>query len=244
LLALDAWHWPLWRVVLIGIVFGGLELLFLAGNLTKVVHGGWLPLLLGGAVVTVMLTWRRGWRVVTKRRTDAEGLLADFVTELREHPLPRVPGTSVFPHPDSRSVPLALRATARFHGVIHQHVVIVSSAVENVPHVPREERLSVDSLDYSDDGIVHLTIRFGFQDDQDIPAALRDAAHLTGELDFDPDEAFYFLSRISLERGMVTSLPAWQKRLFIGLAHNAASPATYFRLPVERTVVMGTQIEL
>jgi KUP system potassium uptake protein len=191
-----------------------------------------------------MLTWRRGRRLVTKRRIEDEGSLAEFVAELREHPLPRVAGTSVFPHPDSQTVPLALRATARFHGVIHEHVVIVSSAEENVPHVPRPERLSVDSLDYSDDGIVHVTIRFGFQDDQDIPAALRDAVRLGGELDFDPDEAFYFLSRVSLERGSFTTLPAWQKRLFIGLAHNAASPATYFRLPVERTVVMGTQIEI
>jgi KUP system potassium uptake protein len=243
-LAGSVWHWRPWRLALVGIVFGGLELLFLAGNLTKVVRGGWLPLLLGALVVTVMLTWQRGRRVVTARRTAVEGSLTGFVEELRAHPPLRVPGVAVFPHPTKETVPLALRANVEFNGVVHENVVIVSVVAENVPHVPRAERLSVDSLEYSDDGIVYLSVRFGFQDDQDIPAALRDAFMLTSELEFDPAAAFYFLSRISIEQGPGAGLPVWQKRLFIGLSHNSASPAMYFRLPVDRTVVMGTRIEL
>jgi KUP system potassium uptake protein len=243
-LAGSAWHWRPWQLVLTGVVFGGLELLFLAGNLTKVVRGGWLPLLLGALVVTVMLTWQRGRRVITGRRTAQEGSLAGFVEEIRAHPPTRVPGTAVFPHPTNQTVPLALRANVEFNGVVHEHVVIISVLAENVPHIPRNERLSVDSLDHSDDGIVYLSVRFGFQDDQNIPAALRDAFLLTSELDFDPDAAFYFLSRITIEQGSDGGLPRWQKRLFIGLSHNAASPATYFKLPVDRTVVMGTRIQL
>jgi KUP system potassium uptake protein len=243
-LAGSVWHWQRWQLVLVGIVFGGLELLFLAGNLTKVVRGGWLPLLLGALVVTVMLTWQRGRRVITTRRAAMEGTLTEFVEELHQRPLTRVRGTAVFPHPNKETVPLALRANAEFNGVVHEHVVIVSIVAENVPHVSRNERLSVDSLEHSDDGIVHLAVRFGFQDDQDIPAALRDAFMLTSELDFDPDAAFYFMSRITIEPGPETGLPAWQKRLFIGLAHNAASPAMYFKLPVNRTVVMGTLVQL
>jgi KUP system potassium uptake protein len=139
---------------------------------------------------------------------------------------------------------LALRANVEFNGVVHEHVVIVSVIPENVPHVPRNERLSVDSLTHSDDGIVHLAARFGFQDDQDIPGVLRDAFMLTSELEVDPATAFYFLSRITIERGQKGGLPNWQKRLFIGLSHNAATPAVYFKLPVGRTIVMGTRIEL
>jgi KUP system potassium uptake protein len=244
ILARSAWHWRPWQLVVIGVVFGGLELFFLAGNLTKIVHGGWLPLLLGAAAVTVMLTWQRGRRLITDRRTAREGELAEFVDDLRRHPRTRVPGTAVFPHPSSQTVPLALRANVQFNGALHEHVVIVSVVAENVPHIPRTERLNVDSLDYTDDGIVHVSARFGFQDDQNIPAALRDAVLLTSELDFDPDTAFYFLSRITIEPGPKGQLPAWQKRLFIGLAHNAANPATYFTLPADRTVVMGTRIEL
>jgi KUP system potassium uptake protein len=244
ILAGAGWHWPRWRLIVIGVVFGAVELTFFAANLTKVVHGGWLPLLLGALVVTVMLTWQRGRRVVTSRRTDLEGPLTEFVEELRKHAPTRVPGTAVFPHPTKESVPLALRANFEFNGVVHEHVVIVSVISENMPHVPRNERLAVDSLDHSDDGIVHLSARFGFQDDQDIPAVLRDAFMLTRELEVDPDTAFYFLSRITIERGKADGLPGWQKRLFIGLSHNAATPAAYFGLPVERTVVMGTRVEL
>ncbi len=122
--------------------------------------------------------------------------------------------------------------------------MIVSVISENVPHVPRNERLDVDSLPAPHDGIVHLAVRFGFQDDQDVPGALRDAFMLTSELEVDPDTAYYYLSRITIERGDEHGLPDWQKRLFIGLAHNAASPAAYFGLPVERTVMMGTRVEL
>jgi KUP system potassium uptake protein len=243
-LAGSGWHWPRWRLVVIAVVFGGVELTFFAANLTKVVHGGWLPLLLGALAVTVMLTWQRGRGVVTARRTDIEGALTDFVEDLRVHTPRRVPGTAVFPHPNKDTVPLALRANFEFNGVVHEHVVIVSIISENVPHVPRNERLAVDSLDHSDDGIVHLAARFGFDDDQDIPAVLRDAFMLTSELEVDPDTAFYFLSRITIERGKGDGLPSWQKRLFVGLSHNAATPSAYFGLPVDRTVVMGTRIEL
>jgi KUP system potassium uptake protein len=244
LLAYAAWQWPLWRVVLIGIGFGGLELIFLAGNLTKVVHGGWLPLLLGAVSVTVMLTWKRGRLLITKRRDDLEGPLDRFIEQMHEHRPVRVPGVAVFPHPNKDTVPLALRANAEFNGVVHEHVVIVSAIIQNVPHVPRAERIDVDSLEYSDDGIVHLSVRFGFQDDQNIPAVLRDAFLLTSELDFDPDTAFYYLSRITIVQGKKGGMPTFQKRLFMGLSNNAATPATSFGLPVERTVVMGTRIEL
>ncbi|MFC0548709.1 potassium transporter Kup [Kutzneria chonburiensis] len=244
-LAGAAWRWKWWQLTLVAVVFGGLELVFLAGNLTKIVHGGWLPLLLGALVVTVMLTWQRGRRVVTARRVEIEGSMAEFVDEIRATGTVRVPGTAVFPHPSKETVPLALRANFEFNGVVHEHVVIVTVIPENVPHVPRNERLNVDSLHRNDDGIVHLTVRFGFQDDQDIPSALRDAFMLTSELEVDPDSAFYYLSRVSIEAGpREKGLPRWQKMLFVGLAHNAASPAVYFRLPVERTVIMGTRVDL
>jgi KUP system potassium uptake protein len=243
-LAAAAWHWPVWRLVVFAVVFGGVELMFFAANLTKVVHGGWLPLLLGALVVVVMLTWQRGRRVITQRRVEIEGDLAGFVEDVRRRSITRVPGTAVFPHPSKETVPLALRANAEFNGVVHEHVIIVTVVSENVPHVPRTERLNVDSLDHSDDGIVYLSVRFGFHDDQDIPKALRDAFLLTSELEVDPETAFYFLSHITIERGRGSGLPSWQKRLFIGLSHNAGSPATQFGLPVERTVVMGTRVTL
>ena len=151
-----AWRWALWKLVLAGVVFGGIELTYLGANLTKIVEGGWLPLLVAAIVVTIMTTWQRGRKIITKRRVDVEGPLPEFVEQLDKEPIPRVPGTAVFPHPTKLTAPLALRANVEFNHVLHERVVIVSVLAENVPHVPQAERLSVDELGNADDGIVHL----------------------------------------------------------------------------------------
>lgn len=243
-LAGSSWHWPRWRLVLVGVVFGGVELTFFAANLTKVAHGGWLPLLIAVIVVTVMMTWQRGRRLITSRRIKAEGPLPAFVEKIRKHPVPRAPGTAVFPHPGKQTAPLALRANTEFNHILHEHVVIISIQAANVPHVDVDDQLTIDDLGYADDGIVHLAVRVGFQDEQNIPAVLRRALATNPELRFDMDEAFYFLSRATIEQGAASDMPRWQKRLFIALAHNAASPAVYFKLPVDRTVVMGSRIAI
>jgi KUP system potassium uptake protein len=244
LYAARAWHWRVWQLVLTAVVFGGAELTYFAANLTKVAHGGWLPLVVAALVVIVMTTWQRGRRIITERRERVEGSLTDFVRELHEHPVRRVPGTAVFPHPTKVTAPLALRANVQHNHVLHDHVVILSVQSEPVPHVPVDERIGVDDLGYGDDGIVHITARFGFQDDQDLPAVVRQANGMTAELDIDPDTASWFLSRMTLERGRQGGMAGWRKRLFVALAHNAATPAARFGLPVDRTVVMGSRVEL
>ncbi len=243
-LAATVWRWPWWKLVLVAVVIGGLELTYLGANLTKIVTGGWIPLLVALVVVTVMTTWQRGRGLITRRRAEREGSLADFVEELTRSRIARVPGCAVFPHATNLTAPLALRANVRFNHVLHEHVVIVSVLAENVPHVPVEEQSAVDDLGRTDDGIVHLAVRFGFLDAQDIPAALRRARGRGPELDLDPDTASYFLSRIAIERGSEPGLSTWRKRLFVSLARNAANPAAAFHLPVERTVVVGSRIEL
>ncbi|WP_344412016.1 potassium transporter Kup [Pseudonocardia ailaonensis] len=244
LLARTSWGWAWWKVILLGVVLGGLELLFFAANLTKIAHGGWLPLLIALCVVVVMTTWQRGRRIITARRIDREGALREFVDELRGSGIDRVPGTAVFPHPTNATAPLALRANVEFNHVLHERVVIVSMLSEEVPHVPPGDRLTVDDLGDPADGIVHVTARFGFQDVQDIPAVVAQARGLHPELDVDAESASYFVSRMTIERCDRPGMRSWRKRLFIALSHNSASPATYFKLPLERTVVMGSRIEL
>ena len=225
-------------------MFGGVELTYFGANLIKIVEGGWLPLLVAVIVVTVMTTWQKGRRIITGRRIDIEGPLPDFVVELNARKIPRVPGTAVFPHPTKVTAPLALRANVEFNHVLHERVVIVSVLSQNVPHIPLAERLAIDELGHDRDGILHLEARFGFQDEQDLPEVLRQACGLSAELDIDPDEASYFLSRMTIERGHQPGMSTWRKRMFIGLAHNAANPAAYFGLPVDRTVIMGSRVEL
>jgi KUP system potassium uptake protein len=204
-----------------------------------------LPLCIALVISTVMLTWQLGRRIVTQRRTEMEGPLQDFIDEVQERSLVRVPGTAVFPHPTKETTPLALRANVEANHVLHEHVVLVTVLVENVPYVPEEERVEVDQLVHTDDGIVHIGLRFGFQDEQDIPACLR-LAHGSAdeELNFDPDNATYFISRLTLARGTADGMATWRKRIFIGLAHNAANPANNFCLPMDRVVVMGAHLDV
>jgi KUP system potassium uptake protein len=244
IVAARVWQWPPWKLALAGAVFGSVELCYFAANLTKLVSGGWLPLVIAALVATVMTTWQAGRRIVTARRLELEGPLQPFVDELRERDLPRVPGTAVFPHP-TKETTLALRANVEFNRVLHEHVVVMSVRVRNVPHVPPDERIDIDSLVHTDDGIVHIDASFGFQDEQDVPATLRLAADVSDELrGMDPDNASYFLSRLVIQRGAAGGLAGWRKRLFIGLAHNAANPAERFCLPPDRTVIVGAHLEL
>jgi KUP system potassium uptake protein len=242
--AATAWRWAWWKLALVAVVIGGLELTYLGANLTKIVSGGWLPLVTAAFVITVMTTWQRGRRIITARRTALEGSVREFVDALHGAPVTRVPGTAVFPHATKDTAPLALRANLAFNHVLHEHVVIVSVHVEDVPHVPDRDRLSVDDLGDGSDHIVHLRVRFGFQDEQDLPAALRHARGRTAELECDADAATYYLSRIVVVRGRAPGMGRWRKRLFVWLSHNAANPAADFHLPVERTVLMGSRIEL
>jgi KUP system potassium uptake protein len=240
------WSWGPWKLVLAGVGFGGVELLFLSANLSKVAHGGWLPLLIAVLVFTVMTTWRRGRQIVTENRTAKEGSLREFVDDLPTRGLPRVPGTAVFPHPGKETTPLALRANVEHNQVLHENVIIVSASATNVPHVPAEERLTVDDLGYEFDGVQHVSVRFGFSDAPDLPAALQQAC-AAGALErgvASIDDASFFLSRGTIRRTGAPGLARWRKTLFLALAHNAADPAAYFSLPVGRTVTMGSDVDL
>ena len=246
LVARVLWHWQPWKLALAAVAFGGVECLFLAANLSKVAHGGWLPLVIAGAVFTVMTTWRRGRAILTANRRQREGSLREFVDEVRERDVPRVPGTVVFPHPGKDTTPLALRANVEHNQVLHRDVIIVSVVVSNVPHVRPEDAFAVDDLGYDDDHIQHLTVTFGFSDRPSIPWALRTAfqADLLGEECAEVEHASYFLSRGSIRRTPAPGLARWRKTLFIALAKNAASPAAYFDLPTDRTVTMGSAVDL
>jgi KUP system potassium uptake protein len=246
LVARPLWHWAPWKIVLAAVAFGGLELTFLAGNLSKIINGGWVPLLIAGVVILIMTTWRRGRQLVQADRKRKEGSMAAFVEEVRRMRLPRVPGIAIFPHPSKETVPLALRANVKHNHVLHEHVIIVSVSFAQVPHVPAEEAFECDTLGYADDGIEFLSVRFGFSDDPDIPRALRTAVRV-GALPLDSanfKKASYFISRGAIRVTRQHSMVPWRRSLFVALAHNAADPAARFALPALRTVTMGSDVEI
>jgi len=237
---------PRWLLGLGAGVLLSVDLLFVGANLTKLVHGAWLPLLIGLTAFTVMTTWQRGRRVVTARREQHEGSLRDFVDQLRTGELPttRVPGTAVFLNRGKQTAPLALRANVEHNHVRHEQVVILSIETLPVPRVPADGRLDVDDLGYTDDGIVHVTARFGYMDTPDVLGVLKALDPVASEGQLDLDQASYFLSKIELRPGNSPTMARWRKRLFIATSHIRADAAEHFGLPRDRTVIMGSQIEV
>jgi KUP system potassium uptake protein len=242
LVARTLWKWATWRLVLVAVVFGGLELTYFAANLTKVSHGGWLTLLIAAIVFTVMLTWQRGRQIVTARRAEKEGSLLDFIDKVRKDNIARVPGTAVFPHPNNQTTPLALRANVAHNHVLHEHIVIITGRTANAPHIPWDQRITIDHLGDPHDGIIHIDAEFGFQDPTDFPEVLHRVAGQHPETHLDPDHASYFVSRINLRRTDRPGMVGWRKRLFLALAQNAPSQTENLQLPEDRTVVMSGEV--
>jgi KUP system potassium uptake protein len=240
------WHTPRWLLAVGGAALLLVDLLFVAANLTKLVHGAWLPLLIGLTAFTVMTTWQRGRHIVTAERERQEGSLPEFIEQLRDHTLPtvRVPGTAVFLNRGKQSAPLALRANVEHNHVRHDFVLIIAIITEPVPRVPAGERLTVDPLGYGDDGITHVILRFGYMETPDVPSALRGLDPDTTEGHPQLDHASYFLSKIELRAGPARTMARWRKRLFIATSYITADAAEHFGLPRERTVIMGSQVEV
>jgi KUP system potassium uptake protein len=242
------YHWgkPFWIVALGA---GGLltvDLMFFAANLTKLVHGAWLPLLIAVVTFTVLTTWQRGRALVTRRREAEEGSLRSFVDELHalQPPLLRVPGTAVFLNRGKVTAPLAMRANVQHNRILHEHVVILSVETMLVPHVPPAERLVIDALGHDDDGILHVAARFGYMDEPDIPEVIGLIQDADIESPLDREEVSYFLSTIELHRSDAPGMSQWRKRLFVATSRITADAAEYFHLPRERTVIMGSRIDV
>jgi KUP system potassium uptake protein len=240
------WKWPLWVVLIVGGFILLVDLMFFAANMTKLVHGAWLPLLIATVAFTVMTTWQKGREIITHAREKAEGPLREFVDSLRDSkpPLVRMSGTAVFLNRGKETAPLAMRANVEHNRVLHRHVVVMSIDTVPVPRVSDDERVTIDELGYKRDGIIHASVCYGYMERPNIPAALRllDPAHTEGHIDV--DTASYFLSKLELTAGDEPTMAPWRKRLFIATSYITSDAAAYFKLPLDRTVVIGSRIEV
>jgi KUP system potassium uptake protein len=241
-----SWHRPPWLVATGAAFLLSVDLLFLAANLTKLVHGAWLPLLIGIVVFTIMTTWQKGRELVTRLRQRDEGPLQAFIDQLHgmKPPIQRVPGTAVFLNRGKATAPLALRANVEHNHILHDYVLILSIETMPVPHVPPAERLTVDPLGHRDDRVTHVTARFGYKDEINVPALLPLVRKADVESPLKESDISFFLSTIAIRPGTTPGMSQWRKRLFIATAQITADAAEYFRLPRERTVIMGSRIEL
>jgi KUP system potassium uptake protein len=235
------------KIFPLGAVLLTVEIAFFSANVIKVEHGAWLPLVVAVVLSTVMLTWLRGQVIVTRNRTKKEGSLSEFLNSLaaQDPPLRRVPGTAIFPNPSKDTTPLALRAEVERIHALHERVVIVSVDRVSVPNVDSQDRFVVSRLGHGLFRVYHVVDRVGYRDGLNIPAALA-LARKQGflERNLDLEHASYFVSRITITPSKDSSMGTWRKKLFIAMARNAASPIEHFALPAERTVMMGSQVEV
>jgi KUP system potassium uptake protein len=240
------WRWPLWALVGGGGLLLAVDLLFFAANVTKIPSGAWLPLLIGVVVFAVFTTWHTGRAIVTRERERYEGPLGPFIDELlaANPPVVRAPGTAVFLNRNLATTPLAMRAGVEHLHVLHEHVVILTIETLPVPRVPDAGRLVLDDLGHRDDGITHVRARFGYMERPDVPAVLRQIEAAGIESPLEVDTASYFLSTIELHPGDVPGLARWRKRLFVATSRIAADAAEYFGLPEDRTIIMGSRLEV
>ncbi|MBV9414403.1 MAG: KUP/HAK/KT family potassium transporter, partial [Solirubrobacterales bacterium] len=241
------WRTPRWKLAPLAVLFLTAEVSFFAANVAKVEHGAWLPLAIGLVISIVMINWRRGQEIVTRNRVAQEGPLNEFLEGLasKQPPLVRAPGVAVFLCRNKDTPPLSLRADVEHTHTLPEKVVIVSVDTVSIPHVETFDRCAVEVLGHGRFKIMHLTARFGYHDNLNIPDALA-LARKQGllERNLDLEHASYFVSRITITPTDEPGMPSWGKSLFIAMARNAAGAVDHFGLPGDRTVIMGSQVAL
>ena len=240
------WQKPLWMAICFGVVFLTIDFTFLAANLTKVEHGGWFPLSIGLIILTVILTWDRGYRATAAKRAELEGSLTGLVDEInRKDPGPiRVRGTAVYLNARTNTAPLAFRSALERDGIVHDHVVVLSLVTARQPYVEDKDRIVIDDLGYDYDGISHITATVGFMDVPDVPYLLELANPQVPDGPLDFSKAYYYLSNVLIRPYGDTRLHRLLKHLYITMARNASSPVDHFRLPAERTVIESSGISI
>jgi KUP system potassium uptake protein len=234
------------RLIPVAALFLTVETAFFTANIAKVEHGAWLSLAIALVLSLVMVNWRRGQEIVTRNRIAEEGSLEHFLGALptEDPPLVRVPGVAVFLNPTKDTTPLALRAEVEHNHTFHKRVVIVTIDQVSIPQVDTFDRFTVEEIG-GKFKVFHVTIRVGYHDRLDVPESLS-LCRAQGllERNLDLEHASYFLSRITIKPTDAPRLRRLRKQVFIAMARNAASPIDAFRLPGDRTVMVGSQVAL
>jgi len=237
--ATERWRWPLPVALAVTSAFLTIDLSFFVANLLKVFQGGWLPIGIGAVLFTLMTTWKTGRRLVAERLTARAFPLEEFVAAVTASPPTRVPGTAVFMTAQPTGTPAALAHNLRYNKVLHQHVVIVTVSTVPTPHVPPEERVTVERVG---DNIYNARIHYGFMEDPDVPEVLVHLRQLGVPID-DQDVTF-FLGRETIVVSRRGGMATWREKLFVLMARNAVRATAFFRLPPERVVELGVQVEM
>jgi KUP system potassium uptake protein len=233
------WGWGWAKASALFACFLVVELMFLAANILKIPDGGWFPLVAGMGTFILMTTWKRG-RLLLAERLKGERLeLSLFLESLAASMPTRVAGTSVFLNADPKGVPHALLHNLMHNKVLHERVVLVSAQFFDVPYVPDVDRVEVRQLS---DNFWSVIIQYGFKDEPDIPLALSMCAE--AGLEFNALDTTYFIGRETLIPKLNSEMAFWREKLFIAMFRNGGSATTFFKIPSNRVVELGTQVVL
>jgi KUP system potassium uptake protein len=237
--AAKVWGWGWNRAIALFACFLVVELTFLFANLLKIPDGGWFPLVAGALVFTLMTTWKRGRQLLAERLSGEGIALEPFIDALMVSMPTRVAGTAVFMNSDPNAVPHAMMHNLMHNKVLHERVLIVSVQMFDVPHVPEIDRVEVCKLKGD---FYSITVQYGFKDDPDIPRAL--ALCADHGLVLEMMETSFFLGRETLIPKLNSDMALWREKLFIAMFRNAGSATSFFKIPSNRVVELGTQVVL
>ncbi|WP_017666198.1 potassium transporter Kup [Porphyrobacter sp. AAP82] len=232
------WKWPAWKAVPLVAAFLVFDIAYFGANLIKVPQGGWVPLMIGGVIFTLLTTWSRGRELM--RASMADGSLPiEIFAKSAHNSSTRVPGTAVFMASTNSGVPSALLHNIKHNKVLHERVLILTVQVRGMPYVEESARYECKSLG---NGFYRVTIYCGFLEETDVPKLLGTLDLCDGA--FDMMNTSFFLSRQTLLPSSKPGMAIWREKLFAWMLRNAASAMAFFRLPTNRVVELGSQVEI
>ncbi len=237
-LMIRVWQWPVWRVALIAGLFFIVDGAYLAANIIKVPQGGWFPLLVAVIAFTLLTTWAKGRELMIARLREAAMPLKVFIQSAASSAT-RVSGTAVFMTSTADGVPHALLHNLKHNKVIHDRIILLTVKIADVPYVEEETRCKLEDMG---DGFHRLIVKYGFMQEPDVPAAL---ARLTGcGPAFKMMDTSFFLARQTLLPSSRPGMAIWREKLFAWMLNNSESAMEFFRLPTNRVVELGSQVEI
>ncbi|MCC7217908.1 MAG: potassium transporter Kup [Burkholderiales bacterium] len=233
------WRWPLWLALAIAAPLAVIDVAYLSSNLLKIPEGGWFPLVIGGAVFTLLTTWKRGRAVLMDKLSRDAIPLSEFIQSILAVPPTRVDGTAVFMTSTLDRVPHALLHNLKHNKVLHERVVFLTVVMRDIPYVANAHRMEIASLGGD---FYQLIAYYGFKEDPDVPALLEHAGRKG--LPFEMMETSFFVSRETLIPTVAPGMALWRERLFTSMSKNAIKASEFFHIPTNRVVELGTQVEL
>ena len=237
-LLVSVWKWKLWYAAPVVLVFLIVDGAYFAANLTKVPDGGWFPLVVGLFAFTLLTTWARGRKLMRERMSEHALPIEIFVKSAKNSAL-RVPGTAIFMASSTAGVPSALLHNIKHNKVLHERVVILTVEIADEPYIDPDKR-----CDFTDmgDGFYRAVLRYGFMEETNVPQGLKKMERCGGE--FDMMQTSFFLSRQTLLPSAKPGMPIWREKIFAWLLRNSASAMDFFKLPTNRVVELGSQVEI